>query len=180
MNSKRVCVIVLGVMTMMGAVAAHAQNERDKAFLQTASQGNYDEIKLSELALQKSSNADVKAFAHRMVTDHTMLGEKMKPFAEKWGIQPADSLDPEHQKEYDKLSGMSGKEFDREYIKCMDADHHQALNAFKGEVQLTKDAQFKPTVRSAEKVIAEHTRLADHLDEKFGMTPAESSTLSEE
>jgi putative membrane protein len=99
----------------------------------------------------------------------------MKPIADQMGVQPANSLDPEHQTEYDKLSSLSGKDFDKEYIRCMDKDHHIALNDFITEQQTTKNATLKPAVQQGRKVIAQHTKLVDHLDRKLGMTPSGST-----
>ena len=43
-----------------------------------------------------------------MVAEHTKMSESMKPFAESWGVALPAGLDDDHQKEYDKLSGLSG------------------------------------------------------------------------
>jgi putative membrane protein len=106
-----------------------------------------------------------------MVTDHTTLEQQMKPFADQLGVQPATSLDSQHQALYDKLSSLSGKDFDKEYIRAMDKDHHLALNDFTVEQQTTKNSALKQTVEQGRKVISEHTKMADHLDRKLGMTP---------
>lgn len=124
MNSRRLMTIGLAALSLLLLPSAKAQTEQDKTFLTRASQADYDEIKLSELAADKATEPAVKAFANRMVTDHTNLEQQMKPFAEKWGLTPADHLDPEHQAIYDKLQGLSGKEFDKAYMRAMDKDHH--------------------------------------------------------
>jgi putative membrane protein len=175
MKSKWTCAMLLGCTTAMAGVAM-AQTDQDKAFLGRASQGDYNEIKLSQLAVDKSQNPQVKAFAQKMVTDHTNLEQQMAPFAQKWGVTPASSLDPQHQAMYDKLNGLSGKDFDKQYIEDMDQDHHTTLTDFQTEEQTTKDQQFKTQVKSGEKVIAEHTKMADHLDRKRGMTPGGTDT----
>ena len=42
-----------------------------------------NEIKISQLAEQKATNPAVKAFAHKMVKEHTALDASMKPFVEQ-------------------------------------------------------------------------------------------------
>jgi putative membrane protein len=42
--------------------------------------GNDNEIALSELAMQRSQNAQVKEFARKMIDDHKKMGEKLRPF----------------------------------------------------------------------------------------------------
>ncbi len=51
-----------------GSVSAQSV---DSLFLQAATAGNAFEIETSKLALQKSNNAAIKAFAQRMIDDHT-------------------------------------------------------------------------------------------------------------
>ena len=100
-----VCCLAIGSAAMISTLTAKAQaTDDDKKFLTEASQGNYDEIQLGKLAEQKATNPDVKAFGQRMVTDHTKLGQKMKPYADEWGIAAPTGLSPDAQKEYDKLS----------------------------------------------------------------------------
>lgn len=164
---------------MMGAFAlllaglpALGQSHSDKEFLENSSQGNVAEVELAKLALQKTHNAQVRAFAQRMIHDHEMLARQMKPFAMQAGVQPSTSLDREHQDIYDRLKGLSGPAFDKEYVEDMDKDHHKDLKSFQEEIASTQDMKLKQAVESGEKVIAEHTRLIDGISRKMGMTPA--------
>src|SRR5580692_4794921 len=107
--TKLVCTATLGCAGMMLSVTARAVvTDQDKQFLTKVSQGGFDEIKFSELAETKSTNPQVKAFAHKMVVEHNALAMRMKPFADAWGLTPPAGLDPDHQAEYDKLNGLSG------------------------------------------------------------------------
>lgn len=178
MNSRHLNMVAAGLFALLLVPCAKAQvssatqqAEQDRIFIGRASQSDFNEIKLSQLAAEKASRPDVKTFANRMVTDHTMLEQQMKPFADQMGVQPATALDSDHQAEYDKLSSLSGKDFDKEYIRCMDKDHHIALDDFIAEEQTTKNPALKKTVQQGRKVIAEHTKMADSLDRKLGMTP---------
>jgi len=162
-----VCAAVLG--GAMTAQPAKAQaGDQDKQFLQKASQGDANEIKLSELAERKASNPDVRAFAKKMVKDHTQLEKNMRPYADQWGLTPATSMDADHQKEYDKLNKLSGKAFDKEYVDAMDADHHDAENLFSNEIQSTSDPDFKKAVMDGNSAVVAHTNMADDLKNKVG------------
>jgi putative membrane protein len=167
--TKLLCIVALGCAGLGISLSAHAAvTDQDKQFLTKASQGNFDEIKLSELAGSKATNPQVKAFAHKMVVDHTALGMRMKPFAQAWGLTPPMSLDSDHQAEYDKLSGLSGVDFDKEYMNCMVKDHHEALNLFNEEAKTTTDMKFKQAVMHGQSVVAAHTHMADSLYSKLG------------
>ncbi len=163
------CAAVLGCAAMLSTGAMRAAvTDQDKTFLTNASQSDFNEIKFSQLAESKASSPMVKKFAEKMVTDHNMLSAKMKPYAMAWGLTPASSLDAEHQAEYDKLNGLSGADFDKEYMMAMDMDHGKALDMFKMEVSSTTEAKFKKTVEGGEKVVAEHKAMADKLAPKVG------------
>lgn len=171
MRNKMICAVVLGCASVVGATAAKAQStDQDKQFVMMASLSDYTEITFSQLALQKASDPKVKAFAQKMVTDHTTLEQEMKPVAEKLGVTPATALDSQHQQMYDQLNQMSGAQFDKQYMSGMDADHHKALDAFKTEESSTTDKQLKAIVKKGEKVIAQHTAMADKLSGKLGGT----------
>ena len=166
--TKLVCIAALGCTGMAISLSARAEvTDQDKQFLTKASQGGFDEVKLSELAETKATNPQVKAFAHKMVIEHKALAMRMKPFADAWGLTPPAGLDPDHQAEYDKLNGLSGPDFDKEYINAMEKDHHGALDLFNQEAQSTTDPKFKVAVIHGQSVVAAHTHMADSLGAKL-------------
>ena len=182
MKIRNLCSIVLSAATMATGVVAHAQADpnQDKKFIMTAAESDMAEIKLSQLALQKSSNAEVKAFAEKMVADHNKLEADMKPFADKMAVPPVVELKPEHQAKYDMLSGLSGTAFDKEYMKTMDIDHHKALMAFDAEIGTTTmsaDSDFITTVTAGEKVVAMHTKMADKMLKTMGLPEYDPTSL---
>jgi putative membrane protein len=144
-----------------------AQTEDDKKFLATAAQSDVNEIKLSQLAEEKASDPAVKAFAHKMVVEHKRMETSMKPFADAWALTPPAGLDDDHQKEYDKLNGLSGKDFDKEYIDEMVSDHAKALDAFTKEAKDTKDVKFRAAVLKGKTMVAAHKNMAYDLKKKL-------------
>jgi putative membrane protein len=185
MQNKMKCVVLLAIGASLLGVPAFAQDaaqdstqpmkpaltqqEKDKMFVRKASEGGLAEVQFGQLAAQKAQNPDVKAFGQKMVDDHTMLNDKMKPVAEQLGVTPASHLNKKDQAEYDKLSGLSGADFDKEYVADMVADHHKDLREFRHEAATAADPQLKETVTGGEKVIAEHNRMADHLAGQMGV-----------
>jgi putative membrane protein len=149
------------------SVAAHAADDNDKKFLSMAAQSDVNEIQLSELAEQKATNPAVKAFAKKMVTEHKAMTASMKPFADEWGLTPPSGPDSDHQKELDKLNGLSGKDFDKEYIDDMVTDHGEAMDAFTSEAKDTKDAKFRAAVLKGKTHVAAHKNMAYDLKKKL-------------
>jgi putative membrane protein len=162
-----VCCAMLGCAAMLIAPTAKAQSDDDKKFLSMAAQSDQNEIALSKLASDKATSPDVKAFADKMVTEHTKMTESMKPFADKWGLTPPMGPDADHQKELDKLNGLSGKDFDKEYTDQMVSDHTKALTAFTKEAKDTKDAKFRTAVIKGKTAVAAHKNMAYDMKKKM-------------
>jgi putative membrane protein len=171
--NKTMCAAIVGCSIAMSAVAAMGQTaDADKQFLTTASQSDYTEITFSKLAADKATNPQVKAFAQKMITDHTTLETEMKPFADKWSVTPVMTLDDTHQQKFDALQKLSGSDFDKAYMMGMNDDHHMALTLFKQEESTTTDGDFKKVVAKGEKVVAMHTKMADTAVTKMDKKPA--------
>ena len=158
---------MLSGAAMLIPASATAQSDDDKKFLATAAQSDVNEIKLSQLAQQKATNPAVKAFANKMVTEHKKMSASMTPFAESWGVAAPGDMDDDHKKEYQKLSGLSGADFDKEYIDQMVSDHTKALDAFTDEAKDTKDAKFKAVVLKGKTMVAAHKNMGYDLKKKL-------------
>jgi putative membrane protein len=103
----------------------------------------------------------------KMVVEHEALAMHMKPYADAWGLTPPSTMDSDHQAEYDKLNGLSGADFDKEYMNVMEKDHHDALDLFNEEAKTTTDMKFKSAVMHGQSVVAAHTHMADSLGAKL-------------
>lgn len=135
----------------------------DKMFLHKAVEGNMAEIKLGQLAADKGDSQAVKDFGQKMVTDHTMLGEKMQPFLQSMGVMAPTKLNKKPEMEMDKLQGLSGSAFDKEYVSYMLTDHRMDQKAFKAEMESTTNPALKAAVTSGEEVIHGHLIMVEKL-----------------
>lgn len=150
-----------GSITEPSAPGAAANQARDKMFLRKATEGGMTEIQFSQVAQQKATSEDVKKFADRMVRDHTVLMQKMEPFAESYGLTAPKTLNKEHMAELDKLNTLSGDDFEKEYIRVMVMAHHKDLKDFELEQRATDNNDLKANLDEATKVVARHT---GHID----------------
>ncbi len=183
MKTLFVRTVVLGAAAVCCTGLTHAQDTtaQDKMFVAKAAEGGMAEISMSQLALKKSKNDDVKAIAQKMVDHHTKLNSDMMPFATQMGVTPPTKLNPEHQAEAARLKSMSGASFDKEYITAMVGDHHKDLGEFISEKNTTSNADLKSTVTQATQVITTHTQMIDQTAQKMGITtppmPSDPSSL---
>src|SRR3954469_16223102 len=87
---------------------------------------NNAEVALGKTAASKAQNAEVKSFANMMVKDHSSALAKLKDVE---GVTTTDMKpNAKHQATADRLSKLSGAEFDREYMSAMVTDHEEALS----------------------------------------------------
>lgn len=159
-----------GAQQPMGAQAQTGQanlSTGDKKFLMDAMQGDMAEIQLGQLALQKSTNPDIKQFAQKMVDDHTKLDQQVKPIAEQMGVTPPTALSPKASTLYAKLQSANGAEFDKQYAKAMVSDHREDDAEFKKEETSGKSQAVKDAATQGEPTIAEHLQMAEALDKKM-------------
>ena len=162
---------LLSLSPMLYAQANDASTSMaaDKNFVMLADEGNTAEISASQIALKKSKNPDVIAYAKQMITDHEKLRSDMAPYATTLGVMTPQPLNPTHKTEDQRLSQLSGKKFDMEYIKDMDTDHHKTLGLFNNEIATTSNTDLKSAVQQGQTVVSMHTDMADQLAGKMGV-----------
>ena len=141
---------------------------RDKMFVKTAAEGGMAMVKLGQLAADKASSPDVKAFAQKIVDDHTKFNNDMKPIADRMGVMAPTILNAKDQALYDRLNGMSGTAFDKAYLKAMVMGHHKDVREFTAEKNSTKDPELKTTVTQGLDVIQQHTTIVEQLARSSG------------
>ena len=142
---------------------------QDKMFLRKAAEGGIAEVKLGQLAAQKGSSEDVKAFGQKMVDDHAKLNNEMAQVADSMGVMLPKSMNKEDQAEYDKLNALSGNDFDMEYLSFMVKDHHKDLHEFRMEAASPTDPTLHDAVVKAQNVIHDHTVMVDKLARAKGV-----------
>jgi putative membrane protein len=106
---------------------------KDEAFVRVAARGGLAEIKLGKLAMDQGSNEGVKAFGTRMVAEHTRAGDELKEAAKEENIGLPTDLSSKDQGTYERLSKLSGADFDQAYAQDMVKDHQQDLRDFQRE-----------------------------------------------
>jgi putative membrane protein len=115
----------------------------DKKFLKGAALGGMTEVELGKLAAQKATSDDIKQFGQKLVEDHTKANTELKEVASKDNIPIPDTLDSKHQSRIEKLSKLSGEQFDKAYVKDQVKDHQADIKDFKDEAQNGNDPQCK-------------------------------------
>jgi putative membrane protein len=140
----------------------------DTHFAIEAAQGGMAEVKLGQLAADKASNPDVKAFGQQMVDDHTKANDQLKSIAQDQGMTLPSDVNQKQQAMYDRLSKLSGGDFDRQYVKGMVMDHEEDVKDFRKEANSGKDEKIKSFASQTLPIIQGHLEKIKAIQSKMG------------
>ena len=148
-----------------GCTRSEMTNE-DKEFVTMAGMGGLAEMQMANLALQKASSADVKAFAQRMITDHSKSNAEIAEFATTKGLALATELGGEPRAAFEHLSALSGAAFDKAYMQHMVEDHETDVAEFDKASTSASDADLKAWAGRTLPTLKEHLELAKQTARK--------------
>jgi len=135
----------------------------EKQFMKKAAAGGEAEVELGQLATEKASNDDVKKFGQRMVDDHSKANQQLKELASSKGIDLPSGLNAKAKATKDRLSQLSGEQFDRAYMKDMVDDHTKDVAEFKHASKMAKDAEVKNFAAQTLPTLEDHLKQAQSI-----------------
>ncbi len=150
--------------TQPGAEAEDAQAAAMNAeVLGQIQQNNMMEIRMAELAQDKSQNDQVKMIATRVLEDHRRAEERVSMLSQELGVQvePPPS-DPMMAETMDRLQQAEGAEFDREYLRAMADINQQAVDRLQ-QAQGMVDERVGDLVDQHVSMLTEHREEAESL-----------------
>jgi putative membrane protein len=148
----------------MGNTSSNADLARgDRSFMMKAAQGGIAEVELGQIAAQKATDPQVKEFAQRMVDDHSKANDKLKQVASSKNVVLPNDLPSDAKREADKLSKLSGTQFDKEYMKDMLSDHKKDVSLFRSTAKSAKDSDVKQFASETLPTIEQHLQMAQSI-----------------
>lgn len=151
--------IAVAVAALLGAFGAQAESlaKADQTMLKHMAQANIAEIEAGRIALEKSQNSEVKAFAQQMIDDHSNGLREVMNVAQAKGVVLPTEPDAKHKAMAKKLKRLTGDAFDREYAAQAGISDHKATHAYIQKVQAdAKDADVKAVAAKLEPTVAKH------------------------
>jgi putative membrane protein len=152
-------------------VPVRADLTADSSFVREANAGNVLEVRLGNLAEGKATNAEVKQFAQRMVSDHTRMEKQWSALAASNGLPPV-TLDQAQEQDVTRLEKLSGAEFDRAYMTTMIQDHQHDADAFRSRGLSAHSAEVRQLAASELTTIQQHLSLAQQVGSAVGASTA--------
>jgi len=138
------------------AAATEPVSATDQAFVAMVSQGGLFEVKAGELAAERANTQDVRDQGSTEAHDHQIVGDKLKAISTAAGIQIADALNPQFQKELDDLKAQSGSAFDALYLRDMDDIHGKDGAAFQKEAKLGTNRSLRAFAAETHRIVRRH------------------------
>src|SRR3954462_4321565 len=155
------------VVTPLLILACSSAKDSSK-FANNAAQGGMAEVELGRLATQRAGDPSVREFGARMVADHSRANSELKSIAGQKGIQLPTEITSDQKSEVDKLSKMSGAEFDKEYMSMMLKDHQTDVKAFDTQSKEGNDAEIKAFAGKTLPTLQQHLQMAQQAAQKVG------------
>jgi len=149
-----------------GSTASNS-SEADNSFVNKAAQGGLAEVELGRLATQRASNSQVKEFGQRMVNDHSKANNELKETLGSRSTNLPTSLNSKDQALMDRLSRLSGKDFDKAYMKAMVDDHTEDVSEFQNEVNSGQNTDVKRWAEKTLPTLQEHLSMARDINDKI-------------
>ena len=145
-----------------------AQISGDQQFIVEAAQDGRSELELGQLAASKASSPTVKKLAQKIVADHTKLNQQLESLPQASQALQSATTPPKEGGTSDRLSQLSGKEFDRAFVEQVVQDHESATSRFKEVASSAQDQDVKRFASQALPILEQHLEMARSAEKALG------------
>lgn len=161
--------------------AAQGLSQQDKTFVQKAGDGGLAETDLGRLAMEKGGTPAIREFGRWMYTDHGIVAANwLKAILAAQNETAQPKLTAEDQRLRQKLEGLSGAQFDREYIQAQVTAHEKTIPIFETEARDGQNPMLKNFAAELTPVLQQHLAEAKQLAGETGMAARHGLSPREE
>ncbi len=146
--------------------ASVVQVTDDAEFVFKAFEGGMTEMKAAEVAVKNAANPDIKAFAEKMMTDHSKANSELSRIAKQKRFTIPEKLSSESESKMADLQKKTSAEFDKAYVMLMVADHEKTVALFETQADKGKDNELKNWATQKLTVLRHHLSMAEDLSRK--------------
>ncbi len=148
-----------GVNSLMGVPP------KTEDFVTEAASSDMFEIESSKLALERS-DAATKTFAQQMITDHTKTSTEIKMMVDtgKVKAQVPTAMSASYQSMLDKLKGLQGDDFTKQYHADQEDVHEDAVDLFKRYGEEGENADLKAWAVKTRPALEHHLQMATDMN----------------
>lgn len=151
--------------TAGAAGTAGSAGAPDADFIQDQLADGDAEVALGRLVQDRATNPQVKEFGQMMVSDHQKAGADLKEIAGKHNIAVESKEHSEHNDLRERLSKLTGAEFDREYIEAMVDDHEKAVNDVEKKAENADNPEIRQWASKTLPTLRQHLERAKQIQQ---------------
>jgi putative membrane protein len=140
-----------------------------KGFAMKAAEGGMLEVKLSQLAQQKSQSQQVKDLAKQLEQDHTQANNQLMALAKQKNIDLPSDLKGEAQETYEAFQKLEGSDFDNAYLLFNVKDHLKDIMMFQKESQKGTDPEIKQWATQTLPKLQQHAQHINTVAQASGL-----------
>ena len=153
-----------------GGIANSARSDAD--ILGLMQEANRAELQAGQLAIQISSNADVKSFATIMLSEHNAIATELESLAAQLNITPtvpSDALQKLQNAELDGIAGLGASNFGFHYMSLQVDVHQRTLALIDAFIAKAQQAALRTALQNDVRPhIAVHLAAAQDLKARLG------------
>lgn len=148
---------------MAGPVTTVDHAFSDQAFLRSVMERNAGEVQMGQLAERNSTSADIRLLGKKMTENRAKLDIQFKTVAMMLDVQEPKGPTKKDKQLIEKLQGLSGSQFDSEYILLMIRNHRQDAKDFQVEAQGAEDPNVKKLAQQYGPMISQYLRVIEQI-----------------
>jgi putative membrane protein len=141
--------------------------EQDAEFVEEAVASKYAEIKLAEVANQRSRNAEIKKVAELIRTDHSSALNELKTLAQAKAISVPVEETQASKRKMEDFTQQTGNDFDENWCKEMIDLHEDNIDKFENRLEKTDDVELKSWISKTLPALRTHHQKLKACHEKM-------------
>jgi len=144
----------------------------DRKFIREAVADNVLEVRLAQLAAKNSTDSQVKQYAQRVLSDHTVMQNQWIALASRNGMTLNPGMGARHKKKADRLENLSGREFDRAYMTTEVQNQQDYVEYFGKEGRAARSGQVRDLAANDLRSLELHLNEAKDVGNRVGVDVA--------
>lgn len=144
----------------------NGKKQRDADFVFETVANQYGEIKLAELAIQRSHNADIRSVAKRLEKDHSASLNELKTLAQAKAISVPVEESDDAKRTIGKFAGESGSDFDQKWCSHMLDMHDERIDKYQKRLNDSEDPELRAYLEKNLPILKDHDALLRACNDK--------------
>jgi len=153
--------------------AQNKDDEKDADFVVNTVAANYAELKLAQLAQNRSKDTEIKDLAKMLEKDHNKVISDLKSFASKNGIViPTEETNDDMDEINDLAAESDAGKFDEKWCEELADRHEKTIDKFEKRLSRSEDLELQnwinatlPSLRNHLAMLKQHK---DRVDDNAG------------